>query len=280
MTDRAYGYYELNLFDGKITLPLKFCASYASNLAATAPTKTGLEGRATNRIYILAKPGTKKVEKIDQIEKIIPWNTWETYINAGTTTKPVLKPLSDFPGLEELLEQNKERSKEREIDSDGFYELSSLKPWNYTGRHFHTYPHKAKVKDSEQYHMIYNILGQYLEENQVFLKITFFGQGEELGALYYDPDSKCIRIAGLHANSDLKPVKSMLEPSIKESFKNVAFEKFNKLKIEGKPSLALEWRDFVKSSLEAKGVFKKVALKKKAKESSADNVMAMFESLD
>ena len=273
MTDRAYGYFELNLFDGAIKLPLKFCTSYPGEdrLRATAPTKTGIDGRPTNRVYVLKKENLKSIEKPDDIEKVIPWNGWTVYLNTGTATNPCLEPLSKYDGLQELLEQDKLRSKDREITVDKFYSLESLRPYQYTGRHFHTYPHTSKIKDSENYHNIYRLLVMYMKKHNVFLKITYFSKGEELGVLY--EDNGVLRIAGLHADSDLKPVQTMVEFPITRGVQKIVYEKFDTLQAESNEELelVLEWRDYVQKSLGAK-LPKKAPMKRKKRKVEKDSV--------
>lgn len=141
MTDVAYGYYELKLFDGAIVLPLKFCTSYPGEdkLRANAPTKTGVDGRPTNRIYVLPKKGVKKINKVDDVDRIIEWNAWETYLNTGTVTMPVLEPICNYSGLQEILDEDKNKSKCREITVHGFHNMNLLRPYHYTGRNFHCY---------------------------------------------------------------------------------------------------------------------------------------------
>jgi len=261
--DRAYGYYELNLFDGAIKLPLKFCTSHPSEdtLRASAPTKTGVNGKSVNRIYVLAKKGCDKIESINDIEQVVKWDDLETYLNTGTSTNPELVPLSKYPGLSELLEQDKARSKERDITVHGIYPLNKLKPLNYNGRHFHTYPHSAKCKDSEKHHNIYRILALYLKLHEAFIHCTFFSKGEELGAIY--EEDGVLRIAGLFADKDLKSVTTMLKFPITKGFQKLAYSKFDKLHKEEEPTLILEWRDYVNDTLSTKGVNTKTPSKKK-----------------
>jgi hypothetical protein len=260
--DSAYGYFELNLFEGAIKLPLKFCTSYPGEdaLRANAPTKTGVNGRSTNRVFVLAKKGCDKVESVDDIEQVIKWGEWETYLNTGTTTKPELVPLSKYPGLAELLEQDKARCKERDMTVHGIYPLNKLKVKQYNGRHFHTYPHTAKSKDSEKHHNIYRILALYLKLHEAFVLCTFFSKGEELGALY--EEDGVLRIAGLFADSDLKPVGTILKFGITKGFQKLAYQKFDKLLKEEAPALVLEWRDYVNHTMECKGVTSKAPVKK------------------
>jgi hypothetical protein len=255
MTDHAYGYFELQLFDGALKLPLKFCTSYPGEdtLRSNTPTKTGVDGRPTNRIFVLAKKDCEKIKKVDDIEKILEWGQWETYLNVGTVTKPELVSLSKFEGVAELLEQDKAKSKERDITVNGIYPLSKIKLRQYNGRHFHTYPHTAKCKDSDKFHNIYRILALYLELHSSFVFCTFFSKGEELGALY--EEDGVLRLAGLYADRDLKPVSSILKFPITKGFQKLANEKFDKLKNENSdPEFILEWRDYVNDTLECKGV--------------------------
>lgn len=281
MTDRAYDYFELNLFDGAIKLPLKFCTSYPGEdtLRANAPTKCGIDGKAMNRIFVLAKNGVDKIESPDQIDKVIGWGKWQTYINKGSATKPVLEPLSKYPGLAELIEQDKLQSKDRNISINGIYPLDKLKIHQYNGRHFHTYPHTAKCKDSEKFHNIYRILALYLKLHSSFVLCTFFKKGEELGALY--EEDGVLRLAGLFATKDLKPVGNILKYPITKGFQKIAYEKFDKLRKEECPELILEWRDYINNSLECKGVTGKVPVKNKvvnAEELDAD-LIDMFKNI-
>jgi hypothetical protein len=286
MTDRSYGYFTLELFDGAIVLPLKFCTSYPGEdkLRANAVTKTGLKGRATNRVYVLPKEGLTKVNEIDDIECVIPWGSWETYIPGDG-----LEPLENYPGLKELLEQDKLRSKERNIEVLGIHDLDELSPFQYTGRHFHTYPHTAKNKDSPDHHNLYRLLSLYLEDNNAFVLCRYFSKGEELGAIY--SQNNIIRVAGLHSTIDLKPVQSILKFDITKGFKRLAYEKFDKLFVGGTEGgteggtgtvsnkLTLEWRDYMRETLEAKGVFKKKSPISRKTKKTTENLAALFENI-
>jgi len=282
MTDRAYGYFWLDLFGGAIRLPLKFCTSYPGEdkLRASAPTKCGVDGRGMNKINVMANPGVNKISKPEDIEQIIPWGEWETYLNVGTVTAPVLEPLSKYKGLSEILEQDRLRSKERKLTFHGIYNDKLLRPYHFTGRHFQTYPHTAKVKDSPQHHQIYKILAMYLKKNNVFMLVTYFSKGEELGAIYQD--NGILRIAGLHAECDLKPVKAMLNEPLTKGIQRVAYEKFDTLvKDDDDFKRVLSWRDFVMESLEAKGVFKKAPKEEKivVESDNVGGVQALFASV-
>lgn len=256
MTDRAYGYYSLHLFDGVVVLPLKLCTSYPGedSLRSNVLTRTGVDGRPTNRIFVLAKDGVDKIKKPSDIEKVLQWGEWETYLNVGTVTKPELESLDKYEGVEELLAQDKERSKERDIEVKGFYPMSKIKPRSYNGRHFHCYPHTEKDKTNEKWHNIYRLLALYLKMKEFFVSIVFYGKGEELGALY--EEDGVLKIAGLYADKDLKPIAPILKFDITKGLKKVVDEKFDKLTKEDDPSFVLEWRDYVTETLEAKGVAK------------------------
>lgn len=257
--DRAYGYFQLQLFDGAIILPLKLCTSYPGedSMRSSVLTRTGVDGRPTNRIFVLAKKGCEnKIKDVKDIEKVLQWGEWETYLNTGTTTKPELVPLDKFEGVAELLLQDKERSKERDITSGGIFPMSKLKPRNYNGRHFHTYPHTEKDKTDEKWHNIYRLLALYLKGKDSFLLCTFFSKGEELGALY--EEDGVLKIAGLYADKDRKPIAtaSILKFPITRGLQKVVDEKFKKLESDNDPELILEWRDFVNETLENKGITK------------------------
>ncbi len=263
--DRAYGYFSLQLFDGAITLPLKLCTSYPGEEAmrSNVLTRTGVDGRPTNRIFVLAKEGCSKIKDVKDIEKVLEWGEWETYLNVGTVTKPELESLDKYEGVAELLAQDKERSKERDIESNGVYPMSKLKPKNYNGRHFHLYPHTEKDKTNEKWHNIYRLLALYLKEKESFLLITFFSKGEELGALY--EEDGVLKIAGLYANKDLKPIAPIIKFQITKGLQRIVNEKFDKLEQSDDPALVLEWTEYVRETLEAKGITKvrKIIPKKK-----------------
>jgi hypothetical protein len=268
MTDRAYGYFKLQLFDGAIELPLKLCTSYPGedSMRSNVLTRTGVDGRPTNRIFVLAKKGCEsKIKDVKDIERVLQWGEWETYLNTGTVTKPELEPLDKYEGVAELLAQDKERSKERDITCSGIYPMSKLKPKNYNGRHFHSYPHTEKDKTNEKWHNIYRLLALYLKGKESFLMCTFFSKGEEIGALY--EEDGVLKIAGLYADKDLKPIAtaSILKFPITKGLQKVVDEKFSKLEKEDNPELVLEWRDYVCETLECKGVakVKKLPTKKK-----------------
>jgi len=178
------------------------------------------------------------------------WNAWETYLNIGTVTKPILEPLSNFEGLEELIEQDKLRSKERDIIVHGIYPKNKLKIHQYNGRNFHCYPQTEKCKNSETAHNIYRILALYLKFHDAIVYCTFFAKGEELGALY--EDNGILRMAGLYADKDLKPVSVITKFPITKGFQKLAYETFDQIRKEETPTLVLEWRDYVQSALQEK----------------------------
>ena len=287
MTDRAYNYSKLLLFDGVIELPLKLCTSYPGedSMRANVLTRTGVDGRPTNRIFVLAKKGCEgKIKEVKDIERVLQWGEWETYLNTGTATKPELVSLDQFEGVAELLAQDKERSKERDIECNGIYSLSKLKPKNYNGRHFHTYPHTEKDKTNEKWHNIYRLLALYLKSNDSFVLCTFFSKGEELGALY--EEDGVLKIAGLYADKDLKPIATttILKFPITKGLQKMVDEKFKKLEKDDDPELILEWRDYVCETLECKGVAKvKKSLPSKKKvineEELEKNLRDMFAGL-
>lgn len=254
--DRALKYFELQLFDGNLVLPLKFCMSYVSEetTKASIPLRTGIDGRPTNRIFVLAKNGCDKISDVKDIDRVLQWGEADTYLNTGSTTKPVLVSLDKFEGVAELLAQDKERSKERDISSEGIYPLSKIKPHFYNGRNFHTYPHTENDKTNEKWHNIYRLLALFLKLHDSFLLVNFFCKGQELGALY--EDDGVLKVAGLHASKDLKPIASILKFSITKGLQKLVNEKFDKLRKDDEPNLVLSWRDFVAESLEHKGVAK------------------------
>lgn len=271
--DRAYGYFQLQLFEGAVVLPLKLCTSYPGedSMRSNVLTRTGVNGRPTNRIFVLAKEGTDGIKKVSDIEKVLAWGEWETYLNVGTVTKPELEPLDKYEGVAELLAQDKERSKERDITTGGIYPMSKIKPRQYNGRHFHSYPHTEKDKTNEKWHNIYRLLALYLKMKESFLLCTFFSKGEELGALY--EEDGVLKIAGLYAVKDLKPIAPMVKFPITKGLQKLVNEKFDKTVKEDDPEFVLEWRDFVLESLEAKGVSKpkqKIPKKKVVDEEQLD----------
>jgi hypothetical protein len=278
MTDRAYGYFELQLFSGALILPLQLCTSYPASDYSKIPTKTGVDGRPTNRIFVLAKEGCEKIKNSDDIEKVLQWGEWETYLNTGTATNPQLTSLDEYEGLKDLIDKNKERSKERDISVGGIYPLSELKIKQYNGRHFHTYPKTSKMKDSEKYHNIYRLLALYLKSKEAFVLCTFFSKGEELGALY--EDNGILRIAGLYASDDLKPVLPIQKFKLTKGVQKVANEKFDKLyKEDEKPEFFLEWTKYVCDTLEKKGINKKFQVKQKIAEKDSESLKDLFESI-
>ena len=284
MTDRAYGYFELDLFNGSIKLPLKLCTSYPSDddIRNSASTKCGVliddSPKIINRVYCVAKDNVKKIKSINDITKIVEWNDVETFINTGTTTRPKLKKMND--DIKNLLIRDKERSKDRTIISDGFYNLNLLMPYHYTGRHFHTYPHTYKVKNSSKDHIIYQTLCKYLYKNKLFLKVTYFSKGEELGALSYCKKADCLRLSGLHADNDLKPNHELdFDFNTSKDLKNLMFEKFDSLKKnDSELELILNWRDFVNESLKEQGISKEPSIKQNIKV-NIDDLTNLFKNL-
>ena len=100
----------------------------------------------------------------------------------------------------------------------------------------------------------------YLKQHSSFVLCTFFSKGEELGALY--EDDGILRIAGLYADNDLKPVSTILKFGITKGCQKLVNEKFDKLKKDDNPSFVLKWRDYVNHTLETKCVTAKAPVRK------------------
>lgn len=276
MSERAHGYYELELFKGSLRLPLKLCISYPSEdkLRATPNTKIGIDKRPLNRIYVLGKLGTNGVHDVEDIERVVPWNSWQTYLNTGTSCKPVLEEMSE--DLQLLMEKDKIKNKSKTIHSYSIHKLNTLKPYQFTGRHFHTYPHTQKDKTSKKNHTIYQVLYEFLMQNDSYLKITYFSKGEETGALY--PDNGVLRISGIHATNDINNPMMYVSVNVGDKVISSSFAKFEKLVSSTEAYFELEWRDYMRRALEENnsGVSSPSSLSTHSDDSIAD----IFDSLE
>jgi hypothetical protein len=280
MSDLAYGYYSLQLFQGNVSLPLKLCLSYPT-LKTNVSTKCGIDKRPVNRVYVLAKKECNKIKTTNDIEKVVEWDDLETYFNNGTSLNPDLVSLDKFPGVKELLDQNKLRTKERDIEIKGIYPLIKLVPRNYNGKHYHSYPYTQKDKEDEKSHNIYRLLAVYLKLHESFVLCTFFSRsGEEIGALY--EEDGILKLAGLYADIDLKQITTIKTFPITKVLQKLVNGKFDKLKKEDEPNFVLEWRQYMFDTLECKGVRKdkKTFTKKNVNEIQLDkDLKDLFEGL-
>ena len=274
---RTYGYFNLNLVDGKLILPLKFFLS--SQNETKLQTKQGFDGKLIKTIKVLPNNDSGQINSIDDIEKIIQWNDVESYL---PDSEGNLKKIQDFPGLSELIKKNKDKSKDRDIEVLGIYKKQNM-PWKYfNGRQFHTTTGVPKQKNSNIIHIqLYQCLSELLK-NDFYMLIRFFTRsGQELGAMY--EDSGYLKISGLRSDTDLKHLEPLTTVKEDNQVKNLFNQKISEKHLKNdddKLVCELDWKIFYENALQEKGVYNTYIEKKKKQETiNGDTLMNMLNSL-
>ena len=276
--DRAYGYWKLGLLDGKIILPLKLVSGSDSYERLT--TKVGYNGRPIKQIRVTTVEGVERPERVEDIEEIAPWNGDGLYLEEDGQ----LVPLSEYDGLEDLLEEDKEKRKERYMEVLGLYDYRDFNPKYFNDRQFYAIPGSGgKHGDASQVEMeMYQYLIEFLNQFDKVLLVKYFSaKGQELGLMY--PESDYLRLTGLSSAKSIKHPGEILKVSENSGTQKLFSEKLRKFyKDQGSSddALVLDWKDHYNDSLEAHGLLKRGLRKvKKVKEVPGEDLMNMLQNL-
>jgi hypothetical protein len=271
MSERAYGYWNLNLFDGKISLPLKFHLSTEPD-KPTSNLIYGYKGQKTQQLYVIPKELGKNIENIDDILEIAHS---KEYYNSE------FKKISEIPELNSLLNEYKEKKKCREIEVLAIKE--ECPPLiRYNGKHYTCIVGSplSKVPSAPNL-QIYQSLLEFLSNK--YMHIRYFNNcstAQEIGVMY--ADNGIIRISGLYADEFIRKTPDVLGVPIQKEIKEIFSEKLNKFYTEtSKVNIyELDWYNYYKHSLESNGVVKKTIKKvEKCTHTNNDNLMNLLNGI-
>jgi len=272
----SYGYYKLNLFEGKIILHLKFYLEIKTD--EKIQTKQGYDGRLIKTVKVLPKEGIDKITNINQIEKVIPWGKVGCYLY---NSDGELKSINSFPGLKDLITKNKEKKSEKDIEVLSFHTSNTIKLKCYNGRQFYTVSGKQgeKTPNSNMLHL-YGCLMKLLKETNMVILIRFFSRsGQELGILHEEDDY--LRISGVYPDYSFKGPGKQIKVDINNDFYNIfkfKIIKNYKEKVYKVELCKLDWVKYYNDAILNLGV--SVSFKKKNKTFIDDNnIMELLKSL-
>ena len=270
---RAYMYSTINLFGGRMSIPVKFIMAVStSDEEKRIPLKQSFQGRPVRTIKIVAKDDKGSEENQ---EKIVDVSDVERVVQFAEIEKAVLKNghlvrVSEFEGLEELMEEHHNKKwKDRTVEVLGCYPLNTLGPMKFNGRQFvlcagasskEKAPSEANIK-------MFKCLQNYLQKEQntegkKYLHVRFSSNcatAQELGALYVDEEGQ-VRISGLIPEIDVNEVKyPSFDLKVDDQMTSVFAEKMNKVYDNQQPkaSYVLTWFNYVRKALEDQGVREK-----------------------
>ncbi len=283
MTQRAYGYWTLKLFNDAIKLPLKF------SLSSETPEKsieyhTYYKEKQIKYVKMIPKDGLTEINCIEDIGEIVDKDHIEKYVNDELG---VARPLSYFKGLDELFMEHQEKKADRDIDILAYKPLKDLKISQMNGRQFTAIPgastDKGKSPNSKNV-KLYKCLLDSLRDSKSFLLISFHSNcttAEELGAMY--EEDGIIRISGVYPtifvrkNPDLVPISN--DPIMSDTFME-KLKKYYPVSPEDKDLFILNWYTYYCSAVKEKGP-KQVFVKKTSKkvEIVCDDLMDLLDKL-
>jgi len=269
---RAYGYWTLNLFGGRVSIPVKFMMAIAtSDEDKRIPLKQSFNGRPVRTIKVIS---VDDKGSDDNADKIIDVEDVERVVQSAEIEKAILKnghlvKVSEFDGLEQLIaEHHNKKWKDRTIEVLGCYALDTLEPWSYNGRQFILCPgaNSKEKAPSEANVKMFKCLQDYLKrsgpESKKYLHIRFSSNcatAQELGALYVD-NKGLVRISGLVPEIDMNEVKfPTYETKVDDSMTSIFGQKMDKVydATQAPASFVLTWFNYVRKSLEEQGVREK-----------------------
>ena len=200
----SYGYYNLYLFDGKLSLPIRLYLEVQTE--NTLSIRQGYDGKLIKVLKVIPTDGSvDKITEINQIDKIIPWTKTKSYIydNSGK-----LKDINEYPGLKHLIDQNKDKKSDRIIECLSFCNNRDISWKWFNGRQFYTISGSKddKTVNPDTLHL-YTCLLNILKETDMCLLIRFFSRsGQELGLLH--EDNGYLKISGIYSHTQLKPINN------------------------------------------------------------------------
>jgi len=266
MSNPVAKYKNLNLFDGKLIIPIKMwkCEEPSREIA----THYGYEGKRLKQIYVKPKDQIQQIASPDDIDKIVPISKVDKVIeDAG-----VIKSITDFPGLVELIEENKEKKNDPNITVLGIFDKSGIPYDRFSGDQYYVYTGtKGEKMTNPQNMQIFQYLKSYLENNNKYIHIKYYWNcptTQKIGVLYVKNNG--ILISGLLSDMEYRSIPKFSEIKEEESIKELFSEKMNKFyqTLDQTPGQTpcqptdpklwkLEWFEEYLLNFESKGVGKK-----------------------
>jgi hypothetical protein len=208
----AAKYKSLNLFDGALKLPLKL--TKANEALGESEIHYGYEGARLNMIYVKAKEGVKKVASPQDIDVVVPFSKIEKIIeDSGKIIK-----LTEYPDLVQLIEDNKTKKNDPEIEVMGIFNMSELPIERLSGEQYHVFTGSKEEKVPNAKNMqVYQYLKNFLTKEKKYIHIKYYWNcptTQKIGILY--ATDQCLKIAGMYSDLELRKIKE--EPlEIKEN---------------------------------------------------------------
>lgn len=254
----AAKYKTLNLFDGALKLPLKL--TKANEALGESEIHYGYEGARLNMVYVKAKTGVKKVASPEDIEVVVPFSKIEKIIEDDGK----IINITEYPDLVQLIEDNKEKKNDPEIEVMGIFNLSDLPIERLSGEQYHVFSGSKNEKIPSAKNMqVYQYLKNVLKKEKKYIHIKYYWNcptTQKIGVLYAT-DQGFLKISGMYSDLELRKIKE--EPlEIKENIevsdlfgkKLLTFYKDNTKK---EPLYDIEWyREYLKG-FASKGLDKK-----------------------
>jgi len=279
---RAYGYWKLQLFGGKLVVPLKMYLANESEYSKKIPIVQGYEGQIVKTKKVVPKEGLCEVLCVDDIDKIIEWTDTQDHMYENN----VLKKLSEFNGLEELIEEHKNKKKDRNMEVVAILDKEDIDPFMMNGRQFYCNvgsSSKEKVPPVDDI-KIFNALLNYLEENNKYIHVRFHSSctaAEEIGALYNKDGVLCI--SGFYSNDDIRNTPATLKTDVDKKLMTSLTNKLDKYydSFDRYSLFKLEWYSFYLKALSEKGFLKKSTIKKEKnyQENNTSNLIDILDSI-
>jgi len=278
---RAYGYWKLQLFEGKLSVPLKLYLANESEYSKKIPIVQGYNGQVVKTKKVVPKEGLSEILSIDDVDEIIEWTDVQDHMY---DKDKVLKRLEEFDGLVELIEEHKNKKKDRNMEVIAILDKEDIDPFMMNGRQFYCNvgsSSKEKIPPANDI-KIYNTLMKFLEENNKYIHVRFHSScstAEELGALYNKDGVLCI--SGFYSNNDIRTVPVILKTDVDDKLLETLSNKLGKFynKFERSSLYKLEWYSFYLESLSEKGHLKK-SIQKKEKNYQENNTSNLLDILD
>ena len=281
MREYTYKNFSLQLFNGKLILPLRALTSSKPDSQFKLPLEGGLKNRKTKQIYVLLKNGHKVLKTLNDVEDFVTsWKDLDRYL---VGEEGEFKNISEFDGLDDLIHQNELKKNDNNMEILGIYDMANLSPKYYNGRQYYTKPLLAKQKEPDVTNkQMYQCLAHYLNRKKCYMLVRYFSKKEEELAILYADDGY-LRLSGVHPYNhikDLEPIEKLSgEKELRKLFSNNLKKTLSSQPI--KPEFKLEWAEFYLESLKNKGVLeRKTQNKKYSKNSTGSNLMEMLQNME
>jgi len=286
MVSRAYGYYKIELFSGRLVVPCKFMlATENSDEDKRIPLKQTFNGRPVRTIKVLAvddkgsEENKEKIIEVADVERVIQFSEIEkAVLQNGRYVK-----ICEFKGLAELMEEHNEKKSDRSVEVVGCHPMSLMISQRFNGRQFVLCAGESSKPPTEANIKVFKCLQDYLKNSNKYLHIRFYTRcatAQEIGALFCDVDGN-LRISGLLPDIDLKEINfPKYEATVDEAMTKMFAEKMSKVynDQQEKPTYDLPWFSRIRKALELTGaiekyVEKKVLISEKVNASLLDTLM-------